>query len=33
MQGSDEIENEYADEIFVPSGMVPLSDYNIDIGL
>jgi HK97 family phage portal protein len=33
MQGSDEIENEYADEIFIPTGMVPLSDYNIDIGL
>lgn len=31
MQGFDEIENEYANELFIDSGKVPLSDFNMSI--
>ena len=29
MQGSDESEEPYANEIFIQQGLVPLSDYNV----
>ena len=31
MQGWDEIENRYADELFIENGKVPLSDYDVEI--
>jgi hypothetical protein len=31
MQGSDELDNDYANEVFIEQGKVPLSDYNLDI--
>lgn len=33
MQGSDELDNDYANEVFIAQGKVPLSDYNLDITL
>lgn len=32
-QGYDEIENEYANELFVQQGMVPLSDFEVNINI
>jgi len=31
MLGSDELDEEYANQVFVQQGLVPLSDYNIDL--
>lgn len=31
MLGSDELEEEYANQVFISQGMVPLSDYGIDL--
>lgn len=31
MQGSDELDNDYANEVFIAQGKVPLSDYNLDM--
>jgi HK97 family phage portal protein len=33
MLGSDELEDEYANQVFIQQGLVPLSDYNIDQGI
>lgn len=33
MLGSDELDEEYANQVFVQQGLVPLSDYSIDQGL
>lgn len=33
MLGADELEEEYANEVFVNQGMIPLSDYSSDLGL
>lgn len=30
MQGSDELDNDYANEVFIEQGKVPLSDYNLE---
>jgi hypothetical protein len=30
MLGSDELDEEYANQVFVQQGMVPLSDYNVE---
>ena len=31
MLGSDELEEEYANQVFVQQGLVPLSDFGIDL--
>jgi len=31
MLGSDELDEEYANQVFIQQGLVPLSDYNIDL--
>lgn len=33
MQGSDEIEEEYANQVFISQGMMPLSDYSVNIDI
>jgi len=33
MLGSDELEEEYANQVFIQQGMIPLSDYSIDTEL
>lgn len=33
MLGADELDNEYANEVFVGQGMIPLSDYSNDLNL
>ena len=33
MIGDDEIEEDYANQVFIQSGMIPLSDYSVDAGL
>jgi hypothetical protein len=30
MLGSDELDEEYANQVFVQQGMVPLSDYSVE---
>ena len=33
MIGDDELPDEYANQVFIASGLIPLSDYNVDAGL
>ena len=33
MLGSDELEEEYANQVFIQSGLVPLNDYSVDVNV
>jgi len=33
MQGSDELQEDYANQVFIAQGLVPLSDYTVDISV